>query len=91
MVEEVAMVPVPVAVPICIVTFDDTAHSSIEGTTTESWPMRTESCSAAETTMETASSWPSSAATSGVSTTAETTTTEASSTAAVASCQSGVN
>jgi len=27
-VEEVAMVAVPVAVPICIVTFDDTAHSS---------------------------------------------------------------
>ena len=27
-VEEVTMVPIPVAVPICIVTFDDTAHSS---------------------------------------------------------------
>lgn len=27
-VQEVTMVPIPVAVPICIVTFDDTAHSS---------------------------------------------------------------
>src|SRR5947207_2135604 len=90
-VEEVTMVPIPVAVPICIVTFDDTAHSSIEGTTTESWSTRTESCSAVETTMETASSWPGSAATSAVSTTAKTTTTEASSTAAVASCPSGVS
>src|SRR4029078_6162144 len=51
--EEVAMVPVPVAVPICIVTFDDTAHSSIEGTTTESWSPRMESCSCAETTTTT--------------------------------------
>src|SRR5882724_5616284 len=63
-VEEVVMVSVPVAVPICIVTFDDAAHSSIEGTTTESWSPRMESCSAAETTTATdaASSWPSSAA-----------------------------
>src|SRR5437867_7710649 len=90
-VEEVATPPVPIAVPICIVTFDDTGHSSIEWTTTESWSTRTESCSTAETTMETASSWPSSAATSAVSTTAKNTTTEANSTAAVASCPSGVS
>src|SRR6266576_6209325 len=102
-VEEVTMVPIPVAVPICIVTFDDTAHSSIEGTTTESWSPRMEACSVAETTTmeastatETASSWSRSAATTAVETaTAETspmgttTTTEASSTAAVASCPSG--
>jgi hypothetical protein len=91
-VEEVAMVPVPVAVPICIVTFDDTARSSIEGPTTESWSTRMESCSTAGTSMETAPSWPGSAATSGVSTTAKTTTTtEASTAAAMASCQSGVS
>src|SRR6476660_2960761 len=84
MVEEVAMVPVPVAVPVCIVTFDDTAHSSIERTTTESWSPRMESCSGAETTT-------SSAATSAVSTTAKAPPTEASSTAAVASCPSGVS
>src|SRR6476661_5233159 len=91
-VEEVAMVPVPVAVPICIVTFDDTAHSSIERTTTESWSPRMESCSGAETTTTTdAASWTSSAATSAVSTTAKAPPTEASSTAAVASCPSGVS
>src|SRR6478609_4299834 len=93
-VEEVAMVPVPVAVPICIVTFDDTAHSSIEGTNTECWSMRTEFSSAAESTTATdaASNWPrASAPAADMATTAKTTTTEASSTAAVASCQSGVS
>jgi hypothetical protein len=35
-------------VPICIVTFDDLTHSSIERTTTESWSTRRESCSTAE-------------------------------------------
>jgi hypothetical protein len=29
-VEEVGMVPVPVLVPICIVTFGDVAHSAIQ-------------------------------------------------------------
>src|SRR6266478_8204843 len=80
--EEMAMPPVPVAVPICIVTFDDTAHSSIERTTTESW-----------STANVATTGPcTSAPASGVSTpaTTKTTTTESSSTAAVASCPSGV-
>src|SRR6266513_6210813 len=86
--EEMAMPPVPVVVPICIVTFDDTAHSSIERTTTDSWSTRTESCSTAE--VATAKPCTSTSA-SSVSTTAKTTTTEPSSTAAVASRQSGVN
>src|SRR6266576_7265328 len=47
-VEEMAMVPVPITVPISIVMFDDTAHSSIERTTTESGSTRTESCSTGE-------------------------------------------
>src|SRR2546429_9037021 len=87
--EEMAMPPVPVVVPICIVTFDDTAHSSIERTTTESWSTRTESCSTAEV----APAEPcTSTSASGVSSTATTkTTTESSATAAVARCQSGVN
>src|SRR5439155_14992749 len=80
--EEVGMPPVPVAVPICIVTFDDTAHSSTERTTTESWSTRTESSSTAE--VATARPCTSTSA-SGVSTTAKTTTTESSSTAALTS------
>src|SRR5882724_9374400 len=99
--EEMAMPPVPVAVPICIVTFDDTAHSSIERTTTESWSTA-EAATAKTTTMEASSTGVSTTATTktttaessstGVSTTAttKTTTTESSSTAAVASCPSGV-
>ena len=95
-VEEVTMVPVPVVVPIGIVTFDDTAHSSIEGTTTRSWSARTESRSTAEgataktttATMEASSTEVSSTKTTTMKTT---TTTESSSTAAVASCQSGVS
>src|SRR5439155_19885095 len=81
--EEMDMPPVPVAVPICTVTFDDMAHSSIERTTTESW-------STAE--VATAGPCPSTCA-SGVPTaaTTKTTTTESSSTATVASCPSGVS
>ena len=80
--EEMDMPPVPVAMPICIVTFDDMAHSSIERTTTES-------CSTAEV----ATARPcTSASASGVPATATTkTTTTESSTAAVASCPSGVS
>src|SRR4051794_19548870 len=81
--EEMDMPPVPVAMPICIVTFDGMAHSSIERTTTES-------CSTAE--VATAKPCTSTSA-SGVPATAptKTTTTESSSTAAVASCPSGVS
>jgi hypothetical protein len=86
--EEMGMPPIPVAVPICIVTFDDLTHSSIERTTTESWSTRTESCSTAE--VATAGPCTSTSA-SRVSTTAKTTTTEPSSTAAVASCPPGVS
>src|SRR6266478_5677754 len=94
--EEMDMPPVPVAVPICIVTFDNTAHSSIERTTTESWSTA-EAATAKTTTMEATSTGVSTPATTktttvessstGVSTTAttKTTTTESSSTAAVAS------
>src|SRR5205807_1484769 len=81
--EEMDMPPVPVAMPICIVTFDDMSHSSIERTTTES-------CSTAA--VATARPCTSTSA-SGVPATAttKTTTTESSSTAAVASCPSGVS
>src|SRR5882724_4951139 len=86
--EEMHMPPVPVAMPICIVTFDDMAHSPIERTTTESGSGRTESWSTAEV----ATARPCTS-TSGVPATAttKTTTTESSSTAAVASCPSGVS
>jgi hypothetical protein len=88
--EEMDMPPVPVAMPICIVTFDDMAHSSIERTTTESWSTRMESWSTAE--VAPAGPYTSTSA-SSVSTTAttKTTTTESSSIAAVASCPSGVS
>jgi hypothetical protein len=86
-VEEVAMVPVPVAVPICIVTFGDMAHSSIERTTTESWSTA-EVATAKTTTMEASSTEVSSTKTTAMKTT---TAAEASSTPAVASCPSGVS
>jgi hypothetical protein len=89
--EEVATPPVPVAVPICSVTFGDMTHSSIERTTTESWSTRRESCSTTEvpSAMEASSTEVSSAKTTTMKTT--TTTAEASSTSAVASCPSGVS
>ena len=88
-VREVTMMPVPVAVPIRIVTFDDAAHSSIEGTTTES-RSTAEGATARTATMEASSTEVSSTETTTMKTT---TTTEASSTttaaAAASLCRSG--